>query len=69
MSVTVGDDGEEPGRPDGAAAIRPRGEAIELLRPRPRRDVVSDSNGLYILGLRVSLLDLRLTGDAGAILL
>ncbi len=49
------------------AAIRPRGDAIELLRPR--RDVAGDSNGLYTLGLRVSLLDLRLTGDAGAILL
>lgn len=66
MSITVGDDGEEPG-PDSAAAIRPRGDAIELLRPR--RDVAGDSNGLYTLGLRVSLLDLRLTGDAGAILL
>ena len=68
MSVTVGDDGEELG-PDVAAAIRPRGDAIELLRPRPRRDVAGDSNGVYTLGLRVSLLDLRLTGDAGAILL
>ena len=65
MFVTVRDDGEEPG--PGAAAIRPRGDAIELLRPR--RDVAGDSNGLYTLGLRVSLLDLRLTGDAGAILL
>ena len=67
MSITVGDDGEERG--PGGAAIRPRGDAIELLRPRPRRDVAGDSNGLYTLGLRVSLLDLRLTGDAGAILL
>ena len=65
MSITVGDDGEERG--PGGAAVRPRGDAIELLRPR--RDVAGDSNGLYTLGLRVSLLDLRLTGDAGAILL
>ena len=65
MSITVGDDGEERG--PGGAAIRPRGDVIELLRPR--RDVAGDSNGLYTLGLRVSLLDLRLTGDAGAILL
>ena len=65
MSITVGDDGEERG--PGGAAIRPRGDTIELLRPR--RDVAGDSNGLYTLGLRVSLLDLRLTGDAGAILL